>query len=504
MSTFKIFNPLEDHNSFYAFPSLMKSIKDGDFKRFTDFVCMNISNDFIVENFPNRLDSQVDSYFNSNPKDELPGIIQNYLSPIMHFVDNEQLFWKSLIQTGNLKLDHVENDKYESISDTSPVYVGKIESQWVHVEDSEDSILNLDFTIPSFKGKMEDFEWESNETTNYNTSTSVTPPSISQEEENESIIPAVIYESGDWETFNQFNPGSTISEIDGVTEVDGLKLDVDKFSNTDQDIEFNAILIYFENENGRELGGIMFFGKNSTEDFIKNSTKKFSDYFSTTLQIKVSTSLETYQTVNRIPRQLDLDRFYKSLQDMENSGISNVIYSLDSTLGGISKKLEHIWDVILTDKSKIPTTLNERLLTLENGETRQTPIYRFDSPSETWVVSHGLNGFPGVTIVNDEGETILSHVKYITANVIEVNFSTPETGFIVLDSYHNYEREYEDGSIENEKFSELNEEITSFLSQINTINPNNPGDVESALLKLDELRSKIDKLETGEFLPMQL
>lgn len=45
-------------------------------------------------------------------------------------------------------------------------------------------------------------------------------------------------------------------------------------------------------------------------------------------------------------------------------------------------------------------------------------IYEFTDPAETWIINHGISGYPQVTITNTAGQVILSDVSYDTVNKI--------------------------------------------------------------------------------------
>lgn len=46
----------------------------------------------------------------------------------------------------------------------------------------------------------------------------------------------------------------------------------------------------------------------------------------------------------------------------------------------------------------------------------------------TWTVTHNLNRFPSVTIIDSAGSVVLGEVKHISENQIELNFNAPFSG----------------------------------------------------------------------------
>lgn len=56
--------------------------------------------------------------------------------------------------------------------------------------------------------------------------------------------------------------------------------------------------------------------------------------------------------------------------------------------------------------------------------------YIFDQPfaSDTWTITHGLNKYPSVTVVDTAGDEVSGAVKYINANQLVVTFSAIFSG----------------------------------------------------------------------------
>jgi hypothetical protein len=57
-------------------------------------------------------------------------------------------------------------------------------------------------------------------------------------------------------------------------------------------------------------------------------------------------------------------------------------------------------------------------------------FYSFDqlTPSDNWTITHGLNKFPSVTIVDSSGNIVIGDVRYISYNELEVSFSAGFSG----------------------------------------------------------------------------
>lgn len=51
-----------------------------------------------------------------------------------------------------------------------------------------------------------------------------------------------------------------------------------------------------------------------------------------------------------------------------------------------------------------------------------------DTASVSWMIAHGLNKYPSVTIVDSAGTQVEGDVDYISQNVVVVSFSAPFSG----------------------------------------------------------------------------
>jgi hypothetical protein len=50
-------------------------------------------------------------------------------------------------------------------------------------------------------------------------------------------------------------------------------------------------------------------------------------------------------------------------------------------------------------------------------------VYYQNNASDTWTVEHNLGKFPSVTVVDKNGDTVLTDVNYIDANTVEIVFN---------------------------------------------------------------------------------
>ena len=57
------------------------------------------------------------------------------------------------------------------------------------------------------------------------------------------------------------------------------------------------------------------------------------------------------------------------------------------------------------------------------GSPHSTYTHTQASPSSVWVVTHNLNCFPSVTVVDSAGSVVFGEVEYISASVVRITFA---------------------------------------------------------------------------------
>ena len=58
--------------------------------------------------------------------------------------------------------------------------------------------------------------------------------------------------------------------------------------------------------------------------------------------------------------------------------------------------------------------------------------FPFTIPALSWLLAHGLDRFPSVTIVDTAGDMVLADVTYLDANTIQIAFGSPSAGTAYL------------------------------------------------------------------------
>lgn len=59
-------------------------------------------------------------------------------------------------------------------------------------------------------------------------------------------------------------------------------------------------------------------------------------------------------------------------------------------------------------------------------------IFRQDTPLQVWIISHGLNRFPSVSLADSDGNLTGGDVKYIDSNTITASFIVAFAGVAYL------------------------------------------------------------------------
>ena len=57
------------------------------------------------------------------------------------------------------------------------------------------------------------------------------------------------------------------------------------------------------------------------------------------------------------------------------------------------------------------------------GPTHSTYTHTQNTPSATWTITHNLNCFPSVSVVDSAGSVVIGDVNYTNANTLVVTFA---------------------------------------------------------------------------------
>ena len=115
----------------------------------------------------------------------------------------------------------------------------------------------------------------------------------------------------------------------------------------------------------------------------------------------------------------------------------NTTYTLTSTVDA----LNNIADIDLTDSDGVKTTVKLKGgtgITLTQPASNEITIASLNDdanfvftqgiPSATWNITHNLNKFPSVTVVDSSKQIVIGDVTYTNTNSLVITFSAPFSG----------------------------------------------------------------------------
>lgn len=70
--------------------------------------------------------------------------------------------------------------------------------------------------------------------------------------------------------------------------------------------------------------------------------------------------------------------------------------------------------------------LSKQILILESGDKHYTHVQ--NNPSSSWIITHNLEKYPSVHVVDTSKNVVLGEIIYNTINQITINFSAPFSG----------------------------------------------------------------------------
>lgn len=71
---------------------------------------------------------------------------------------------------------------------------------------------------------------------------------------------------------------------------------------------------------------------------------------------------------------------------------------------------------------------DENFISLDKPSKRSTYVYTQATPAKTWVITHNLEKFPSITVVDSALSEIHGDYRYVDDNTVELEFSSAFTG----------------------------------------------------------------------------
>ena len=98
-------------------------------------------------------------------------------------------------------------------------------------------------------------------------------------------------------------------------------------------------------------------------------------------------------------------------------------------------QLQAAYDNIITGITVSPINPEQAMITLSKLNAvpitytyERAYIHNQSSPASTWTITHNLNKYPSVSVVDSAYEEVIGEVEYLTPNTLEVRFTAPFSG----------------------------------------------------------------------------
>ena len=89
---------------------------------------------------------------------------------------------------------------------------------------------------------------------------------------------------------------------------------------------------------------------------------------------------------------------------------------------------ESAYLLALTHKGSAGAPSSEVLTISLSGLSSPSLVYEQATPSSNWSITHNLNTYPSVTVVDSSGNVVIGAVTYINANQIAITFTSAFSG----------------------------------------------------------------------------
>jgi len=130
--------------------------------------------------------------------------------------------------------------------------------------------------------------------------------------------------------------------------------------------------------------------------------------------------------VNVVPViDLIINQFIK-VTDVDSSEANSYGMYLVNSKSLISN--ENAYLLTLTHRGSVGTPAGEVLTIAPSGFS--SPAFEFNqsSASNNWTITHNLNSYPSVTVVDSSGNVVIGAVTYVSENQITISFSSSFSG----------------------------------------------------------------------------
>ena len=109
--------------------------------------------------------------------------------------------------------------------------------------------------------------------------------------------------------------------------------------------------------------------------------------------------------------------------------MSNSITIETSRPNVVEAKIPDVSRVVsVVEPSSIITILDKYSIAGIDGASDKTFVFNQITPSDNWLITHGLNKFPSVSVVDSGGTAVIGNVDYIDENTVRVSFNGSFSG----------------------------------------------------------------------------
>lgn len=122
---------------------------------------------------------------------------------------------------------------------------------------------------------------------------------------------------------------------------------------------------------------------------------------------------------------LIINQFIK-VTDVDSSEATSYGVYLVNSKSLISNETAYL--LVLTHKGSVGTPAGEVLTIAPSALSAPAFEFNQSSASNNWTITHNLNSYPSVTVVDSSGNVVIGAITYVNANEITISFSSSFSG----------------------------------------------------------------------------
>lgn len=142
-----------------------------------------------------------------------------------------------------------------------------------------------------------------------------------------------------------------------------------------------------------------------------------------------------YETVNIANESIPMEIRYRSMiiRIINEEGTFLYWYKNGIKDKDLVQYLHEDFEEINRKYDGLSADLNEKYDELKDksGDSNYEIAITINTPSKDWKITHNLNKYPSVTVINNDNQVVIGDVKYIDSNSLIVSFSAEFTGKVI-------------------------------------------------------------------------